>query len=67
MHELIVSGSGRYSYGMAVCLLEIGRADNVAEASKLFEKVPELRHQIVGKFIPVEVRTATYLLANLVT
>ena len=44
-----------------------GRADNVVEASKLLEKVPELRHKIIGKFISVEVRTATYLLANLIT
>jgi hypothetical protein len=42
---------------MAVCLLDIGGADNVAETSKLSEKVPELRHKIAGKFIPVEVRT----------
>ncbi|KIM73119.1 hypothetical protein PILCRDRAFT_15506 [Piloderma croceum F 1598] len=39
---------------MAVCLLDIGGADNVAETSKLSEKVPELRHKIAGKFIPVE-------------
>jgi hypothetical protein len=47
MHELIVSGSGR-NYGMAICLLEIGEADNVAEASKLLEKVPELCQKIAG-------------------
>jgi hypothetical protein len=42
---------------MAVCLLEIGGTDNVAEASKLMERVPDLRQKIAGKSIPVEVRT----------
>jgi hypothetical protein len=41
---------------MAVCLLEIGGADNIEEASKLMEKVPGLRQKIAGKSIPLEVR-----------
>ena len=52
---------------MAVYFLEIGGVDNVAEASRLLEKALELRHKIITKFVPVEVRTATYLLTNLVT
>ncbi|KAF7982688.1 hypothetical protein HWV62_27180 [Athelia sp. TMB] len=43
-----------YSYGMAVCLLEIGGADNDKEAAKLMEKVPSLRQKIAGKSIPLE-------------
>lgn len=43
-----------YSYGMAVCLLEIGGADSVDEASGLMEKVPGLRQKIAGKSIPLE-------------
>ncbi|KIM73124.1 hypothetical protein PILCRDRAFT_15510 [Piloderma croceum F 1598] len=39
-----------YSYGIAVYLLEIGGKENVMEASKLTEKVPE----IPGKSIPLE-------------
>jgi hypothetical protein len=49
---------------MAVCLLKIGGADNVAEASKLLEKVPELHQKIARKSTPVEVRTATHLLTK---
>jgi len=48
-----------YSYGMAVCLLEIGGTDKVTEASKLMEKVPGLRQKIAGKSIPLEVRIGT--------
>jgi hypothetical protein len=40
---------------------------NGAEASRLLEKVPELCQKITGKFIPVEVRTVTHILTNLVT
>jgi len=43
-----------YSYGMAVCLLEIGGADNIREATKLMEEVPGLRQKIAGKSIPLE-------------
>jgi len=52
-----------YSYGMAVCLLEISKTDgdetkkkeSIAEAAKLMEKVPGLRQKIAGKSIPLEV------------
>lgn len=40
---------------MAICLLEIGGADNVKEASKLMDEVPGLRQKIAGKSIPLEV------------
>jgi len=43
-----------YSYGMAVCLLELGTKDDVEEASKLMGKVSGLRQKIAGKSIPVE-------------
>ncbi|KDR77972.1 hypothetical protein GALMADRAFT_224382 [Galerina marginata CBS 339.88] len=57
-----------YSYGMAVCLLEISvsrtrgvdkGADeeakkNLEEAAKLMDKVPGLRQKIAGKSIPLE-------------
>lgn len=44
-----------YSYGMAVCLLEIGGTGNIKEATKLMEQVPSLRQKIAGKSIPLEV------------
>lgn len=50
-----------YSYGMAVCLLELGSKDNVTEAAKLMEEVPRLRQKIAGKSIPVEVSTSDVL------
>lgn len=44
-----------YSYGMAVCLLEIGaRDEEKQEAAKVLEKVPGLRQKIAGKSIPLE-------------
>jgi tetratricopeptide (TPR) repeat protein len=43
-----------YSYGTAVCLLEIGGADNLKEATRLMEAVPSLRQRIAGKSIPLE-------------
>ncbi|KAF9555191.1 hypothetical protein CPC08DRAFT_737445 [Agrocybe pediades] len=51
-----------YSYGMAVCLLEISKTEedpekkkeNIAEAAKLMERVPGLRQKIAGKSIPLE-------------
>ncbi|KAF8890951.1 hypothetical protein BD779DRAFT_1515400 [Infundibulicybe gibba] len=46
-----------YSYGMAVCLLEIGGSDKaVKEAAALLAKVPGLRQKIAGKSIPLEAR-----------
>lgn len=45
-----------YSYGMAVCLIEIGGEDNTKEAAKLMEQVPGLRQKIAGKSIPLEAR-----------
>ncbi len=45
-----------YTYGMSVCLLEIGDDTQKKEAAKLLEKVPELRQRIAGKSIPLEVR-----------
>ena len=44
-----------YAYGMAVCLLELGGSDNVAEASRLMAKIPQVLHKIAGKSIPIEV------------
>jgi hypothetical protein len=43
-----------YSYGMAVCLLELGDEEQKEEAAKLMEKVPSLRQRIAGKSIPLE-------------
>ncbi|CAA7263917.1 unnamed protein product [Cyclocybe aegerita] len=45
-----------YSYGMAVCILEICGDDKkrTAEATKLMEKVPHVRQKIAGKSIPLE-------------
>ncbi|KAF8659477.1 hypothetical protein AX16_001844 [Volvariella volvacea WC 439] len=43
-----------YSYGMAVCLLEIGGEKEKEEARQMMEKVPNLRQKIAGKSIPLE-------------
>ncbi|KXN89075.1 Tetratricopeptide repeat protein 39B [Leucoagaricus sp. SymC.cos] len=43
-----------YSYGMAVCLLEVGDDAGRKEAAKLLDKVPDLRQKIAGKSIPLE-------------
>ncbi|KAF8989356.1 hypothetical protein BDQ17DRAFT_1434505 [Cyathus striatus] len=43
-----------YSYGMAVCLLQLGGEGQKKEAAKLMEKVPGLRQKITGKSIPLE-------------
>ncbi|KAF9446913.1 hypothetical protein P691DRAFT_803254 [Macrolepiota fuliginosa MF-IS2] len=43
-----------YTYGMAVCLLELGDESRKKEAAKLLEKVPDLRQKIAGKSIPLE-------------
>ena len=53
-----------YSYGMAVCLLQLGTKDDIKEASKLMAKVPGLRQKIAGKSIPVEVSTRCTLLGT---
>lgn len=44
-----------YTYGMAVCLLEVGNGSQKKDATKLLEKVPGLRQKIAGKSIPLEV------------
>jgi hypothetical protein len=51
-----------YSYGMAVCLLEIGGEDVEMrkEAAHLMGQVPSLRQKIAGKSIPLEVCHASY-------
>ncbi|KAF9523683.1 hypothetical protein CPB83DRAFT_775027 [Crepidotus variabilis] len=45
-----------YSYGMAVCLLELSGDDKKKKeiAAKLMDKVPNLRQKIAGKSIPLE-------------
>ncbi|KZS95551.1 hypothetical protein SISNIDRAFT_452213 [Sistotremastrum niveocremeum HHB9708] len=43
-----------YTYGVAVCLLELGSEEQKAEAVTLFEKVPTLMQKIAGKSIPIE-------------
>ncbi|KAF8989351.1 hypothetical protein BDQ17DRAFT_1402144 [Cyathus striatus] len=43
-----------YSYGLAVCLLQLGGEGQKKEAAKLMEKVPGLRQKIAGKSIPLE-------------
>ncbi|KAF8867713.1 hypothetical protein CPB84DRAFT_1859129 [Gymnopilus junonius] len=50
-----------YSYGLAVCLIEVGntkedekeRKESLEEAARLMEKVPSLRQKIAGKSIPL--------------
>ncbi|KAH9837579.1 uncharacterized protein C8Q71DRAFT_753294 [Rhodofomes roseus] len=43
-----------YTYGAAVCLLELGDEKQREEAAKLMEQVPTLRQRIAGKSIPLE-------------
>ncbi|EIN05662.1 hypothetical protein PUNSTDRAFT_74230 [Punctularia strigosozonata HHB-11173 SS5] len=43
-----------YTYGAAVCLLQLGGDDNREEAAKLMDKVPKLRQRLAGKSIPLE-------------
>ena len=44
-----------YTYGMAVCTLEIGDEKEREEAIKAMERVQGLRQKIAGKSIPLEV------------
>ena len=48
-----------YTYGVAVCLLQIGGEKHAEEVAELMEKVPALRQRIAGKSIPLEVRTSS--------
>ena len=54
-----------YSYGLAVCMLEVSSREGdekmKKEAEKMMKKVPDLRQRIAGKSIPLEVSLA-YLL-----
>ncbi|KAM5534139.1 hypothetical protein V8D89_012159 [Ganoderma adspersum] len=43
-----------YTYGVAVCLLQIGGEKHAVEVAELMEKVPALRQRIAGKSIPLE-------------
>ncbi|KZT18713.1 hypothetical protein NEOLEDRAFT_121846 [Neolentinus lepideus HHB14362 ss-1] len=43
-----------YTYGVAVCLLQLGGEANKKEATALLEKVPALRQRIAGKSLPLE-------------
>ncbi|TBU24568.1 hypothetical protein BD311DRAFT_766324 [Dichomitus squalens] len=43
-----------YTYGVAVCLLQIGGEKHTEEISNLMERVPALRKRIAGKSIPLE-------------
>lgn len=53
-----------YTYGVAMCLLQIGGEKHAAEVAELMEKVPALRKRIAGKSIPVEVSRASAPLAH---
>ena len=44
-----------YTYGAAVCLLQIDGEKHAREAAALMTKVPTLRQRIAGKSIPLEV------------
>ncbi|KAF8575741.1 hypothetical protein K439DRAFT_1641118 [Ramaria rubella] len=43
-----------YTYGVAVCLLQIGGKENQDEADELLQKIPSLMQRIAGKSIPLE-------------
>ncbi|PIL26355.1 hypothetical protein GSI_12111 [Ganoderma sinense ZZ0214-1] len=43
-----------YTYGVAVCLLQIGGEKHAVEVAELMEKVPALRQRIAGKSLPIE-------------
>ena len=44
-----------YTYGAAVCLLQIDEEKHAQDAAALMTKVPTLRQRIAGKSIPLEV------------
>lgn len=44
-----------YTYGIAVCLLQLGGDERKKEAAELLEKIPSLQQRIAGKSIPMEV------------
>lgn len=44
-----------YSYGAAVCLLQLGGDENLKKAEVLMKEIPSLVHKIAGKSIPLEV------------
>ncbi|KIJ30491.1 hypothetical protein M422DRAFT_214577, partial [Sphaerobolus stellatus SS14] len=43
-----------YTYGVAVCLLQLGGRENEEEADKLMQQVPNLTRRIAGKSLPLE-------------
>lgn len=43
-----------YSYGAAVCLLQLGGDENLKKAEVLMKEIPSLVHKIAGKSIPLE-------------
>ncbi|KLO18664.1 hypothetical protein SCHPADRAFT_899460 [Schizopora paradoxa] len=43
-----------YTYGIAVCLLQLGGEERKKEAETLLEKIPSLQQRIAGKSIPME-------------
>ncbi|KAI0713075.1 hypothetical protein C8T65DRAFT_646041 [Cerioporus squamosus] len=43
-----------YTYGVAVCLLQMGGEKHAEEVAELMEKIPGLRQRIAGKSIPLE-------------
>ncbi|KAI0691583.1 hypothetical protein C8Q76DRAFT_862098 [Earliella scabrosa] len=43
-----------YTYGVAVCLVQIGGEKHDGEVGELMDKVPALRQRIAGKSIPLE-------------
>ena len=50
-----------YTYGIAMCLVEMGGKENVQEAAGFLDKVPSVLQRIAGKSIPVEVSVASRL------
>lgn len=48
-----------YTYGIAMCLIQIGGKERIDEAGKFLDKVPNVLQRIAGKSIPVEVTHAS--------